>query len=587
MAWVSSEFPSTSNAECFGLNISIFEVYDGMQESSSSQCCLQLSLTYNNTTTKNVKNVVPFDAAEFFKCCVRSCLRLDNRNRYTFQFEMCFENIPLIRDVPHGLPHRRDGDKDTTWVQEINQIQGPFAGASSEKLVEGIINRLMRYLYMYKVVHQFSMAYDQHFKKYCNIEAYTFHKLVVSYGEKRDMLMILAFNVKSQTPGSGEDYFLMNFGQTMPHDEFNSTKIDWQQKPRWNPHSMMSQVLRDELKETNDLVYTMHFLCETIRPLVAIGNFGRIRFQSQKSLSQLLGPEVYFPFRLKYHLNAIDQTTIRLMQGNVILEIKLLEGTKIAVRDVSRYRPRCAGLLQFFLNLDSETTSLMVDEMAVPSSNNPQTAGPTMWTPDQFLETLDERHEEPDPRMTVPSVPILMTHDTIIKACDFQENEGRLTCPLDEYLCSISYLQRALLTLERMETSRTPVVQNSLSPGTVTITDANPDCIKFRAQQLNEEGVTTTKMVHYKIYVCPEAMTLKIRIEYDEGTNEAATPETVQAMALYFEKIVFRCGDEYALQSYILMTRLTSHGATKSMANLMSAQLKNFRNVQEPKTGTF
>lgn len=253
-------------------------------------------------------------------------------------------------------------------MQEINQVAGQLPGVAPEKLVEGIIHRLMRYLYMYRVVHQFSLAYDQYFKQFCNvcpsihflfnflssqIEAYTFHKLVVSYGENRDMLMILAFNVKSQSPGfMPEDYFLMNFGQTMPHNQFNSTEIDWHRKPRWNPHSMMTQVLRDELKESNDLVYIMHFLCQTIRPLIAIGNFGRIRFQSQKSLSQLIGPEVHFPFRLKYHLNAIDQTTIRLMQGNVILEIKLLEGTNIAVRDVSRYRPRCAGLFQFFANIN-------------------------------------------------------------------------------------------------------------------------------------------------------------------------------------------------------------------------------------------
>ncbi|CAI2348423.1 unnamed protein product [Caenorhabditis sp. 36 PRJEB53466] len=503
----------------------------------------------------DVKSVVPFDVGEFFKCCVRCCIRIDNRYRYTFQFEMCFENIPLIRDVPHGLPHRRDGPKDTTWIQDFNQMS--FNGAP-DKLAEGIVHRLMRYLYMYKVVHQFSKAYEQHFKKYCSIEAYTFHKLVVSYGEKRDMLMILAFNVKSQTPGSVEDYFLMNFGQTMPHEEFNSSEVDWQKKPRWNPHSMMTQLLRDELKETHDLVYIMHFLCQTIRPLIAIGNFGRIRFQSLKSLSQLLGPEVHFPFRLKYHLLTIDQTTIRLMQGNVILEMKLLGDGQIAVRDASRYRPRCAGLFQFFGNIDSETTQLMTDEIEIPRSDNPQVMGPEMWTPDQFMETVDERHEEPDPRMAVTSFPVLMTHDTIIKACDFKEVEGRITCPLDEYLCAISYLQRALLTLERMSVRANPIPPNNLYCGIVTVVDAKPDFVRFRASQLNGEGVNTTSMVHYKIYICPEA-TLKIRIEFDEGTNEQATPENLEAMALYFEKVVFRCGDEYALQSYIVMTRLTSH----------------------------
>ncbi|CAA79551.3 Mediator of RNA polymerase II transcription subunit 14 [Caenorhabditis elegans] len=521
----------------------------------------------------DVKNVVPFEASEFFECCIRCCLRLDNRNRYTFQFEMCFENIPLVRDVPHGLPHRRDGEPDATWLQELNHINQ----SSPEKLVELIIHRLMRYLYMYKVVHQFSLAYEKHFKNYCNIEAYTFHKLVVSYGDNRDMLMILAFNVKSQAPGSSEDFFFLNFGQSMPHRQFNSTEIDWHQKPRWNPHSMMSQLMRDDLKETNDLVFTMHFLCETIRPLVAIGNFSRIRFQSQKSLSQLIGPDVHFPFRLKYHLYALDQTTLRLMQGNVILEIKLLEGCKIAVRDVSRYRPRCAGLFQLFSNIDSETTAIMNDEIAIPQSDNPQTAGPTMWTPEQFMDSLDERPEEIDPRMAITSQPILMSHDTIIKACDFKDTEGRITCPLDEYLCSISYLQRALLTLERMS-PRATLNKNSssnLSCGFVTIIDAKPDFIRFRASQMNGDGVNATSMVHYKIYLCPVAMTLKIRIEFEEGTNSAATADNLKTLTTYFEKVVFPCGDEYALQSYICLTRLTSFEATQSIANLMNVQMEH------------
>ncbi|UMM24675.1 hypothetical protein L5515_004791 [Caenorhabditis briggsae] len=516
----------------------------------------------------NVKTVVPFDAAEFFKCCVRSCLRLDNRTRHTFQFEMCFENIPLVRDVPHGLAHRREGDKDTTWVQEISQVNQ----MTPEKLVEGIIHRLMRYLYMYKVVHQFSLAYEQYFKQWCNVEVYTFHKLVVSYGENRDMLMVLAFNVKSQNPGSQEDYFLMNFGQTMPHSQFNTPEVDWLKKPRYNPHAMMSQLLRDELKKNNDLIYIMHYLCETIRPFMVIGKFGRIRFQSQKSLSQLIGPEVFFPYRLKYHLAVLDLTTLRLMRGNVILEIKMLEGQKVAVRDVSRYRARCAGLYQLFSNIDPVTTEIMCEELEIPESDNKINAGPTMWKPEQFMDAVDVPHED-DPRMKITSLPILMTHDTIIKACDFQEIDGHVTCPLDEYLYSISYLQRALLTLERMSPRAQQGPANNLFSGYVTVVDAKPDYVRFKATQLNGDGTNATAMVYYKIYLCPEAMTLKIHIEYDEGTNSEATPKNLTALSTYFEKVVFRCGDEYALQSYVVMTRVTSFGATASIANLMNAQM--------------
>lgn len=140
-----------------------------------------------------------------------------------------------------------------------------------------------------------------------------------------------------------------------------------------------------------------------------------------------------------------------------------------------------------------------------------------MWTPDQFLETVEEKNEEPDPRMVASTTPVLMTHDTIIAACDFKEVEGRMTCPLDEYLCSVSYLQRALLTLERMSVRANPIAPNTLFPGFVTIVDAKPDFIKFKATQLNGEGVGTMNMVHYKIYVCPEAMTLKIRIDFGKN----------------------------------------------------------------------
>lgn len=63
----------------------------------------------------------------------------------------------------------------------------------------------------------------------------------------------------------------------------------------------------------------------------------------------------------------------------------------------------------------------MNDEIAIPQSDNPQTAGPTMWTPEQFMDSLDERPEEIDPRMAITSQPILMSHDTIIKACDFKD----------------------------------------------------------------------------------------------------------------------------------------------------------------------
>ncbi|CAI5445697.1 unnamed protein product [Caenorhabditis angaria] len=510
--------------------------------------------------------VVPTDVVEFFKCCVRTCIRMDNRMRNSFQFEMCFENIPLVRDVPYGLPHRRIGEKNTTWIQEISLVQGSSATLTPDKVVDNIIHRLARYLKMYKVTHAFSVAYHAHYHKLCSIEAYTFHKLVISYGEQRDQLLILAFD-----PTEG---FRINFGQTMPHREFNSAEIDWHKKPRWNPHSMIANSLKERLKATDDLVWVVNYVIETMKPMQSLGMFSRIRFLSHKVAAQLLNQDIFFPYRLKYHLSAIDETTIRLQYANIVLEFKMLAEAKVAIRDCSRYRPKCAGIHQIFKILSNGQSTTLEDEKEVPASDNPHFAGTPPFLPDPYLVLPPSCVDLQQENMRTSTKPVVIPHDVLMLATDFKDYDGRMTCPLDDYLSAITYLLDIRVSLDLLTHPPAPnLTPTATYSGSITYLDIQANVIKFRATQLDGQGPNTTNMVYYTLYISPINGSCKCAVEFDEGSNPAATPENLQIFSQYFEKVVLLSRNETAIQTFILLTRLTAHGATSSIANVMSAQM--------------
>lgn len=531
----------------------------------------------------DISQAIEINCPQFFKTMVRCCLRIDNRSRVTYPFECCFENIPLVRDVPFGLPHRRKGKKEWTWIYEVNPIQAQ----ASEKIADQIIDRLSKYLHMYSVIHKFAKAYHAYYHQFCSIEAYTFHKLVVSYGDRRDQLLILAFSIPKKTAGTAvitstsnnttgnsgntnQEQFSVNFGQSMPHATYNSSEIDWKGKTRWNPHSMMATNLREKLNKDSDLVDLVQFLISSVDAMKALGSFMRIRFQSKKILAQLMCSEVHFPFRIKYHLIAVNETTLRLMIGFIILEFILLGDGQVAIRDCCKKEPRCPALAQVLKRLNgqlvepaelAEISQRMAHAAALSVSEEASTSSPMISPSNELCSTQ----------------PVVVSHQTLQNSCDFQLVAGRLTCPLNEYFEALIYLNQARITVEALTTQKSPLgtVHTGMAPtvGLVTVVDVTKYLVAFKAVQVNGAGTSSALNVHYQLYLCPETSQVKITIKYDEGPATPST-EDVQTMCTFFDKIVYQTKNEFTLEAFILLTRITAHGASNSIASMMSAHME-------------
>ncbi|PIO77048.1 mediator complex subunit MED14 [Teladorsagia circumcincta] len=93
------------------------------------------------------------------------------------------------------------------WVHEQTGIS---VGGPVDTIATSIIERLTRYSHIYDTVNRFAKAYDAHYNKFCNVQAYTFHKLVIAYGRERDQQLIVSFRPRN----ASNDRFNLNFGQS-------------------------------------------------------------------------------------------------------------------------------------------------------------------------------------------------------------------------------------------------------------------------------------------------------------------------------------------------------------------------------------
>ncbi|KAK6027394.1 mediator complex subunit MED14 [Ostertagia ostertagi] len=158
----------------------------------------------------DVSAVVDVRCAAFLRNMARCCLRLDSRARVIWPLECCMVNIPLVRDLS---PYKK-GRKTGVWVHEQTGIS---VGGPVDTIATSIIERLTRYSHIYDTVNRFAKAYDAHYNKFCNVQAYTFHKLVIAYGRERDQQLIVSFRPRN----ASNDRFNLNFGQfhLMPINE--------------------------------------------------------------------------------------------------------------------------------------------------------------------------------------------------------------------------------------------------------------------------------------------------------------------------------------------------------------------------------
>ncbi|CAI4221597.1 unnamed protein product [Auanema sp. JU1783] len=515
---------------------------------------------------------------DFLKKLVRCCIRLDNKMRIQWPFECCMINAPLTRDC------RKDAYRNQvcTWVQDMtsNGTNG------NEGIAQCIVERLTRYLHIYEIVNKFAIAYKAHYHKYCNVVCYTYHKLILAYGEKRDQLLIISF--KPTPPLEG---YKLTFGQALSREQPDYIDVCWEKEINWNPHSLMSGILNTKFNKDRDLTDLVHYLISTAIPLQALSTFSRVRYQSCKVIAQVFNVDLPFPVRLKCHLSYINEQTVRLTYGSVHLEFAFLQENQVAVRDSSRVLPRAAGLLQFF--------TLIAEQIGSTVSNEDQDKVKHTESPTPRPESLPQ-HFETSPAgynssllsvpaqmeggspsgtaspnrgvMSVSSTPFIIGHSTLVRACEFTEVEGgRMYSPLDDYLSQLNYLERMAAVFEACKNGTTQCIPS----GTIKDVTHELDFVRvsvYGVQHQQGFNGNVANIITFHFYIDPSTMTLKLQLHYSDfgpGPNEQAMIER------YFTKVVMGLNNELATLSFIQLCRMTNHNAVTCIARVMDLQMEN------------
>ncbi|GMT33178.1 hypothetical protein PFISCL1PPCAC_24475, partial [Pristionchus fissidentatus] len=300
----------------------------------------------------DVSEAIPERCTDFFKSLVRCCLRLDSRSRLMWPFECCLVNSPLVTDF---LPAKK-GNRNSCLVLEMAAV--PHGNSPvSETITTMVAERLITYCHIYDLVVRFASVYAN-YKHACSVRHFTYHKLVLAYGPRRDRLLVLNYKPRSANTTAK---FIINFGQCTPLDYHQGEggevglPLNATEDIHWNPHVMMAQLLSERINQEWDLVELVHYLITTLAPLDALNHFYRFRFQSQKVFAWMINQENYFPLAFKCHLITITEHIVRLIYGHVHLEFAMTEDNTVFVRDVSRRGPAAVGLFRFFQLLSGGT----------------------------------------------------------------------------------------------------------------------------------------------------------------------------------------------------------------------------------------
>ncbi|PAV81255.1 hypothetical protein WR25_08466 isoform F [Diploscapter pachys] len=538
---------------------------------------------------KNAQTLIGAHSADFFGNVGRCCLRIDNRVRTSWPLECCMHNIPLVADVD---PNRKN-PTSCTWVQDVS-ISGlnPAAGAS-DSIGDQILDRLDKYCSMYNIVRKFAVAYDKYYRNYTSIEAFTFHKLLLLYGDERDQLMILSFRPKKTT----NERFGLNFGQTTPRRILSKVgPMNMNLENRWNPHGLLTSILKDKyelsfrfrenlifsrLNREGDLIGLVQYLISTSSTLDCLVHFSRVRYQSYKYLPYMTGNEIQFPLKLKSSLHPVTDTDIRLTFGHLNLAILLLSDGAIGIRDASLAKPQVAGLKEFFNLMSGGQTEEMMDDDEQPSTStgkhassspthpkslpppvvcaSPQIGSSKSVPPPTGLSTSPAPTRESKELKATYST-LYVDQATLKRACHFEKNAcGLYVSPLDDFLSALVYIHRITYALKSVFTSKAPSMITNCQ-----IEESRPDSVGF-LQMFNDLNIfqltltfsTILKLSTVRCVLFIDPATMKIRLTLEYKGESSPSDESVAVFTDFFERIVYRLNNELAFVAFLNMCKAT------------------------------
>uniref|UniRef100_A0A158Q7E9 Mediator of RNA polymerase II transcription subunit 14 n=1 Tax=Elaeophora elaphi TaxID=1147741 RepID=A0A158Q7E9_9BILA len=540
---------------------------------------------------------VPSGSDDFFSSVINCCLRLDTRTRVIWPFECTLINTPLVADFYEPIMRiDYESTKTKTTVMEIHGSGGVSSPNTSESVSTHMIDRLIVFAHMFDPVKEFAAAYYSHYNKYCNVVAFTYHKLVLAYGSNRNMLMMLSW--RTQKAPNNKQYFYLTFGigpnrRTISTDLIKSETL-------WNPHVLLSSRLQERFNKRRSLIDLVQYLIDSVAPLSALHSFTRIRLQSLRAFCQMMCYDAALALDLQVTISIVDEYRIRLIYGHVHLEFLLLGNSRIGLRDCSLGSTCAFRLRQFCWNFLSPEMRSTNEEKSPSAFGWAATgSGPGSLPPHQMVRSPASRIvSSPMSHMSLSAppidsfgsslryssdcrskTPILLDHDSLHCMTSIDESGN---CPLDQYLFALAYLSKLGPALEgyRREhrgSGAHPVIQ--FRQLIATAESVRLSVLGAAPPNLKHEPF----LVNMNIYLDEETMSLRMKLDFGKFSSDnilmfldgedIPAESDIRAAELYFVRFVARLGNEIAVVAFANACRLAAPGAFSAIARIMNVQM--------------
>ncbi|KAI6204768.1 hypothetical protein M3Y94_00715000 [Aphelenchoides besseyi] len=584
--------------------------------------------------------------SDLFRSFVSCSLRLQvHRNQITWPFECVLKNVLLVSDVGKSEEELENLKRQFfSHVQDVNYIfHYGFLPTGTIGIVDSVqqnlVDRIKIYANMFDLAQRFAFAYNYYFKDLCSILAFSYHKLTILYGRRRDLILIISYKVSYNG-------FWVNFAQSIgPNDKraYNN---------KWNAHSVVAIALSQrlnsrhysnehssssEVTQTNGsevqrkssdtriesaadredpILSVVNYILNTDRTLNLIFHFSYVQLRSLQSHSLIHGlTDELVNLELKSHLIPITEHHIRVKFGVAHLDFWLLDGNQVAIeairwKDAERrqnvdefasfpfflaFWSKMAGrplenlmdkkseLLGNFVEVESGTGPASVPVPAHSENELPQRSCPSLFNfwneTDNLMEIngqkLADNETEDDRRPLIDLPVVVIDADTMERA--MQREDGSLQpSPLEKYLNAVMFVTRMGHALRAFQrSSEHHLPITNLSTSEHTISF---DLVGFEFVNTN----TPVWRIRIQIYVCSHTFVLRCKLNFS-SSSERSLPSSsdIHVFERYFEEAVAPICNEFALLSFLIICRICATAVFPAFACLMRAHMDSMLSRRE------
>ncbi|KAI6206039.1 hypothetical protein M3Y94_00860500 [Aphelenchoides besseyi] len=300
---------------------------------------------------------------DLFRSFVSCSLRLQGRkNQMIWSFECVLKNVLLVSDV--GKSEEEIEYLKRQFFSHVQDIKYTFhpgflpTGTTGilDSIQQSFVDNIKVYANMFNLTQRFAIAYNHYFKDLCSIMTFSYHKLTILYGRRRDLILIISYKFNyngfwinfAQTTGSNDKRaynnrwnahtivaILLNQRLNLRHNTSRQLTGDQTSAAQRQQQKYLNQSIGSAIDDEDPILSVVNYVLNTDRTLNLIHHFARSHLRSLKPYSQMIGfDEQNFPFEHRYNLSVITLEHLRLVCGVVHMDIRLLHDNQIALEGV-------------------------------------------------------------------------------------------------------------------------------------------------------------------------------------------------------------------------------------------------------------